>query len=95
MMAERAFTEKELRFIELLEAATRETGLAIGGCGCCGSPFLDKLEEADLGEESGYAIPYRWNSSGDPAELTWVSSADSDFERDRHKIVKPKKGEKT
>lgn len=37
-------------FMEALSSLTREYGVRIGGCGCCGSPFLMPLE---YGEERG------------------------------------------
>lgn len=32
--------EKELQFLKELTELTQKHGIAIGGCGCCGSPFL-------------------------------------------------------
>lgn len=34
------FERKATKFIAELTALTRKHGIAIGGCGCCGSPFL-------------------------------------------------------
>ena len=45
--------ERMSRFVELLNAASRETGITVSGCGCCGSPFLDSAESfSPMDEES-------------------------------------------
>lgn len=47
-------TEKAFyAFISGLEKLTRETGIAITGCGCCGSPYLSEIN--NLGGNDGYA----------------------------------------
>lgn len=61
-------TDKERAFLIGLAKLTRETGIAIGGCGCCGSPSLDDAEITS--DESGYssghgAMDVRWT---DPAD---------------------------
>jgi hypothetical protein len=33
--------EREKRFLLELTTLTRKYGVSIGGCGCCGSPWLD------------------------------------------------------
>lgn len=60
--------DKEKQFIIGLEKLTRETGIAIGGCGCCGSPYLYKVETITR-NESGYSI-----TEGD--NVTWIDPAD-------------------
>jgi len=61
-------TEAEKKFIIGLEKLTRETGIAIGGCGCCGSPFLFKADITS--EESGYS---------NYVEITWTDPTDKIF----------------
>lgn len=39
-------------FLVGLTKLTRDTGICIGGCGCCGSPFL--MEAEVTSSESGY-----------------------------------------
>ena len=39
-----SLTKEERMFVEGLKKLTNKTGLAIAGCGCCGSPFLLKAE---------------------------------------------------
>lgn len=34
-------------FLRELSALTRKHKITIGGCGCCGSPFLDSLKDGD------------------------------------------------
>lgn len=39
------------KFLEELSELTKKHGLAIGGCGCCDSPWIDNLETDE--EEAG------------------------------------------
>ena len=48
-------TEKESDFLTDLEVLTRKHGIAIGGCGCCGSPWLEELTEKRL------TLPYTYH----------------------------------
>ena len=64
-------------FIAALEALTRQHGVAIGGCGCCGSPWLQGC--ADLGDVTYRGSIYRggYIASGDGDEgLQWLSGFD-------------------
>lgn len=73
-------TEAERRFILGLTKLTQETGIAIGGCGCCSSPFLEAAEFTS--SESGYGFGYT-------EQLAWIDpSNDYDWERFRQSIVK-------
>lgn len=42
---ETKLTERTRCFIEALTKLCEEYGASIGGCGCCGSPWLTVLEE--------------------------------------------------
>jgi len=59
---------QRLSFILELSELTRKYGIAIGGCGCCGSPWLD--DSADISDmRAGY---------GDTADgLKWVAPSDA------------------
>lgn len=41
------------RFLEELTALSRRHGIEIGGCGCCGSPWLNHRE---VGSDEAYTI---------------------------------------
>lgn len=41
-------------FVADLETLSRKHRIAIGGCGCCGSPSLEEIPEKDL--PRGYMI---------------------------------------
>lgn len=45
-------TPTEIAFLKELDNLSRKYKIAIGGCGCCGSPYLCNLE--DNIEHSGY-----------------------------------------
>ena len=62
-------TENEKRFLIGLEKLTRETGVTIGGCGCCGSPSLTPLLPGAADDSAGYGIGYA-------GEVTWLSPSD-------------------
>ena len=37
--------ERIKKFVQGLFELAKETGIAVGGCGCCGSPYLIDLDE--------------------------------------------------
>ena len=47
-------SEKFETFRVGLEKLTRETGVVIGGCGCCGSPSLFEMTAEDKAPGTGY-----------------------------------------
>jgi hypothetical protein len=62
--------ERKVEFLIGLARLSRETGIAIGGCGCCGSPSLDALDPEELDERAGYGY-------GHAGEVSWISPSDS------------------
>jgi len=75
------WNEKEKEFLLGLEQLTRKTGIVIGGCGCCSSPFLEELDE-EPEEEDGYGEGYA-------KEVHWISKADEyDWNEFSQNIVK-------
>lgn len=59
--------QRKQQFLVELAALTRKHGISIGGCGCCGSPWLNA--EADVSDQrAGYALC---------DELKWVAPSDS------------------
>lgn len=62
----------EREFLIGLEKLTRDTGVRIAGCGCCGSPFLDRVEnqESRNNSEAGYGFGYA-------GELLWIDPEDT------------------
>ena len=79
-MSDNAWTDAERAFLIGLEKLSRETGVVVGGCGCCGSPYL--FEEADMSKGAGYG----WTSGGD---VTWISPSDKYYwERYRQNIAR-------
>ena len=57
-------TDKEIEFLKGLTELTMRTGIEISGCGCCGSPFVDKVHPAQLNEDHHY-----YSEHGD--SITW------------------------
>ena len=62
--------ERKADFLLGLAKLTRATGIAIGGCGCCGSPRIDALTPEDLDERAGYGYGYA-------GKVSWISPSDS------------------
>lgn len=79
--------EKFRAFVLGLEKLTRETGVIIGGCGCCESPDLELAKPEQLAVVAGYA-----NLTYLPEEhygqITWISPDHMRWDDYREKIVK-------
>ena len=73
---------KRRAFLLGLRELTLKHGVSIGGCGCCGSPWLD--EDADVSDErAGY-------STKDGDNIRWVAPGDKcDWENHSAGIVRP------
>lgn len=65
----KVLSKAEKKFLIGLEKLTRETGIVIGGCGCCGSPFLNTLTDIERGDEAGYGL-------GFDGEVCWLSPSE-------------------
>ncbi len=76
--------DREAEFMIGLARLTRETGITIGGCGCCGSPSLDEASDAELGDhDAGYGY-------GDAGQVVWISRAnDYAWRNFNYSIVRP------
>ncbi len=61
--------ERKAEFLIGLARLTRETGVVIGGCGCCGSPYLDAREPGQMEERAGYGY-------GFSDEVAWISPSE-------------------
>lgn len=61
----------EDQFLLGLRELTLKTGVSIGGCNCCGSPFLLQLKPEQMTDACGYASTRpRYES------VTWVDPTD-------------------
>lgn len=74
--------EQEREFLRELEALSRKHGLAVDGCGCCGSPGLRELEESELTPAAGYA-----ECVGD-RDFAWLSPASYHWDEAKDRMVK-------
>jgi len=73
------------QFLLELRELTLKHGLAIGGCGCCGSPFLMEVESPDpLG---GYM------TDGDGDEIEWIQPSSKEWSRNSQLAVTPRNPE--
>jgi len=60
----------KVQFLIGLSKLTRKTGIGIGGCGCCGSPYIEALGAEELADErAGYGY-------GHAGEVSWISPSD-------------------
>jgi len=78
-----AWTDKERQFLIGLEKLTRETGVAVVGCGCCGSPSLENLTDAERHPAAGYGKGGGVASS----DVAWISPSNVDWEEVKGNIT--------
>lgn len=75
--------ERQKAFVLELTELTKRHGIAIGGCGCCGSPYL--VDCSKEFPEAGYAV----TKDGD--DITWVSPDNESRWKDSHTRIVNKK----
>lgn len=75
------------QFMIGLAKLTRETGIAVAGCGCCGSPRLDDLSANELSDaRAGYGY-------GQMEEVAWIGPHDAcAWERHGASVVRAEVG---
>lgn len=74
--------QRKVDFLLGLAKLTRETGVFITGCGCCGSPDLVTLGPFVEDKGAGYGYGYA-------GEVTWISPNDK-YDWDKYKDTIPK-----
>jgi len=78
--------ERRKQFLLELRELTMKHGISIGGCGCCGSPYLDT--DVDVSDSrAGYVY-------GNGSELEWLAPSDGNWwEINSEDVVLPEDGE--
>ena len=74
-----SYTDKERAFLLELTALSRKHNIVIGGCGCCGSPWIDKEDCSN--PAAGYG-------SGN-CDVEWLSPGDDQWEKHGQTVVRP------
>jgi hypothetical protein len=64
---------KHRKFLEALSALSRQYGIIITGCGCCGSPYLTEEQVPAAGTET--TVPFYAQSDGDE-QVIWCRQTD-------------------
>lgn len=60
-------TPNEIEFLKELDKLSRKYKIAVGGCGCCSSPFLEKIKPEENHLSAGYVYV---------DQLEWVTQDD-------------------
>lgn len=77
--------EQKAAFLRDLTEITRKHGIAIDGCGCCGSPYLIEADTSDA--RSGYG-------ETPPDQVKWIAPSNGyDWRQHSSLIVQPKQPE--
>ncbi len=77
-------TENEKQFILALRELSLKHRVVVGGCGCCGSPWVVEQKEEHFSPEAGYAIEIPHDG-----DISWLSPAMSQWKDHHDKILKP------
>jgi len=86
-MKNKAKEDREREFMIGLTELTRKTGIVIGGCGCCGSPWLQDADANTALEDQRSGYGYGFQES-----VSWISPLDKyDWERYADSIVSTSK----
>lgn len=75
-------TPEELEFLIGLTELSKRTGVAIGGCGCCGSPSLENISEGNARIVGGYILDYY-----DGDRLTWIDPTNNKWDHNHEHII--------
>jgi hypothetical protein len=76
---------KHRQFLLELRELTLKHGISIDGCGCCGSPFLSKIDSPDpLG---GYMAL----EGGE--EIIWIQPSSKEWSRNSQEVITPQNSE--
>lgn len=70
--------KKITAFLNDLNELTRQHGIVIGGCGCCGSPYLMSFADSGSWLPSIDTGHYHYAESGDdgyPDKLQWIEDS--------------------
>ena len=71
-------TPEERAFILELRELTMKHGIVVNACGCCGSPWLEKVT---VDVQAGYAY-------GETTPLTWLTPADKNYIKFGSEIIR-------
>ena len=58
-------TSNEIEFLKELDNLSRKYKIAIGGCGCCDSPYLCAIEGTDKNSGYVYEDKISWVDAGE------------------------------
>jgi hypothetical protein len=57
--------DRREKFLAELTKISRQFGIVVDGCGCCGSPYLREIDEGAAGEyvEDGGISDFEWKEA--------------------------------